>query len=128
MMFFALLVVFGIAALATSALAHDPQRWRYAASLMVLSAALLVVWTADLLSLALENAVGPVPGLIILVLAAAPYGMVMLNLWIRRSRTPLHTPSVADDPVLRRYLAEKLQRSRRRRQTEAHEGATDDAG
>lgn len=128
MMFFALLVGFGLASLATSALAHDPRRWRYAAGLMALFAAILTVWTADLLSLALQNAGQPVPRLITLALAATPYGVVMHNLWIRRRRMPRHTPSVNDDPVLRRYLDEKLRRSRRRRQTEALEGAIDDAG
>ena len=127
-MFFALLIGFGLAALATSALAHDPHRWRYAAGLMALAAAILTVWTANLLSLALENAGGPFPRWTTVALAFAPYGIVMLNLWIRRRRAPRHTPGVNDDPVLRRYLEEKLRRSRRRRQTEALEGATDDAG
>jgi hypothetical protein len=128
MLFVALLIGFVTVAMITSALAHDPHRWGYAASLMAVCAAILAVWSAELLSAGINYLSWPAHPSIIFVFAAAPYAAVVVNVLIRRGRTPQHTPSLEDDPVLRRYVAEKLRRARQRRQAEALEAAPDDGG
>ena len=127
MIFLAVLTVFGAASLVTSALAHDEHRWRYFAVVTAASAAVLTAWTAKVVGMALQYISFPVHPVVAGFIAGTPFAVVMLNLWIRRRRTPRHTPSLNDDPVLRRYLEEKLRRARRRRQAEELEAAADDA-
>ena len=127
MAFLALMVVFIIASMVTSALAYDERRWRYAAGLTVGCAIILSAWTAELLSAGLNFFSYRIVPLSLGGIAATPYIAVLFNLWVRRRRTPRHTPSVDDDPVLRRYLEEKLRRDRRRRQAEAAEAASGEA-
>ena len=128
MIFIALLIVFAAASMVTSALAHDQHRWHYAATITAICAVTLATWTADLLTSALNYVSWQAHPIIVFVFAATPYTAVMRNLWIRRCRTPRHTPSLDDDPVLRRYVAEKVRRTRLRRQAEALEAAAEDGG
>lgn len=126
MILFALLMVFGTASLMTSALAHDELRWRYAAALTVAGAILLTSWSARLLTAGLHHMGYDIHLLMAVLIAGMPNAAVLFNLWIRRKRTPRHTPGPEDDPVLRRYLEEKVRRERRRRQAEALDAAADD--
>jgi hypothetical protein len=128
MIFIALLMLFVAASTVTSALAYDQRRWHYAATITALCAVTLAAWTTNLLSSGLRHVSWQAHPVIVFVFAASPYAAVMLNLWIRRCRTPRHTPGPDDDPVLRRYLAEKRRRARQRRQTEALEAAAEDGG
>ena len=127
MLFLALLAVFAIASLVTSALAHDERRWRYSVGVTIACAMILVSWTANLLSAGLHYLSHRIDPLMAVLIAATPYVVVVFNLWIRRRRTPRHTPGLNDDPVLRRYLEEKLRRHRQRRQAEALESTSNEA-
>jgi type VI protein secretion system component VasK len=121
MLFIALLVVFAACAFVTSALAYDQLRWRYAAIITVVCAVLLAAWTAGLLVAVLRWFSLEVNFALALLSGATPYAIVLAGLWRRRRQTPRHTPSLDDDPVLRRHVAEKLRRVRRQRQAEAQE-------
>ena len=123
-MIFLLLLIFF--ALATTALSYDERRWRYAAGLTVVSGAILTWRSANLLIQALQFLSCEINPAIAVLLAAGPYTWIVLNLWVRRQHTPRHVPGLDDDPVLRRYLEEKLRRLRHRRQAEAMEFGTDD--
>jgi hypothetical protein len=126
MLFIVLLAVFGAGALVTSALAYDELRWRYAIVVTVACAVILAAWTARLLAAALGWLSWDLHPAIALLISAVPYGAVVFSLWTRRRHTPRHVPGLDDDPVLRRHVAEKLRRLRRRRQLEAQEEAAGD--
>jgi hypothetical protein len=53
------------------------------------------------------------------MIVALPFFLVLASLFVRRRNTPRHSPSVNDDPTLRRHLEEKHRRARKRRQDEA---------
>ena len=128
MLFIALLAIFGAASLATSALAYDERRWRYAAGVTVASGVILAAWSAKLLVAAAANQVSwDIHPLVAVLIAVVPYAVVVSNLWARRRHTPRHAPGIDDDPVLRRHVAEKRRRSRLQRQAEADEAAADDS-
>jgi hypothetical protein len=116
--FFALVLIFVTASLVASAFAHDERRWPYPAAVAIACAILLVIWTAQLMNTGLGYFSYRIPPVISVLIAAPPYLVVILNLLIRRRNTPRHVPGLDDDPVLRRYLAEKLRRRRRQRQEE----------
>jgi hypothetical protein len=125
MIFLLLLVSFAIAAMATGALSHDERKWRYAAGLTVATAATLTWRSAELLISALHFISCDIHPVTAGLLAAGPYAWVVVDLWVRRQHTPRHAPGPDDDPVLRRYLEEKLRRHRRRRHAEELEFGTD---
>src|SRR5687767_12278832 len=99
MLFIALLAIFGAAALATSALAYDELRWRYAAGVTVACAVILAAWTTELLVAATLHQVSwDIPPLVAILIAVVPYAVVVSNLWTRRRHTPRHAPGIDHDP------------------------------
>jgi hypothetical protein len=102
-----------------SATAHDEKRWRYPFFAAVACAGWLTIWVArSLRHLLLEieiNLYAPVA----IALVALPFCAVLGSVMVRRQNTPRHSPSIDDDPTLRRHVAEKTRRARKRRQEEA---------
>jgi hypothetical protein len=126
MLFAATLAAFVTGAMVASALAHEPTRWRYAAGLTLGCGVILATWSANVVTATLLFFGTRIEPAVAWVVASVPYALVIVNMWIRRGRTPRYAPGPDDDPVLRRYLAEKLRRRRLRRQAEDTESATDD--
>jgi hypothetical protein len=118
MVFLVLLLVFLGAALVTAGLVYQPRSWRVAMGLTTVCALLLAVLTARYLLGARGTLLAPRSAVLALALATLPYGAVLLRLTLTRLRTPRHEPGPDDDPILRRYLHEKVRRSRKRRQEE----------
>ena len=109
-------LLFIVSVLTTSALAHDEKRWRYAfIGAAACAGALAVLGSRGLRTLFRSIAVELAPSLAILA-AALPLGLILLSLIVRRRNTPRHTPSINDDPTLRRHVEEKTRRARKRRQ------------
>jgi hypothetical protein len=88
--------------------------------------AVLSLWNAELLAGALEYVSVRIDPFWSVVLGALPCALVLADVWWRRRRTPRFKPSLDDDPVLRRYVAEKIRRARLRRQAEELQAASDD--
>jgi hypothetical protein len=113
------LVLFSCSAAVTSGLVYNERGWRYAMGCTAACAVLPLLWIADLLPRLARAASLSLHPALTFVVAALPFGIVLLRLWWRRIHTPRHTPGPEDDPVLRRYLEEKVRRRRKRRQEEA---------
>ena len=128
MLFFGFLVIFAISSLVTSSLAYDGRRWIYAATVTTCSAVVLIWQSAKFLQAIAGFLSFELHLAIAAVFASAPYLYVLFDLWHRRCHTPRHTPSLDDDPVLRRHVEEKIRRGRLRRQAEEQEEMRDDVG
>jgi hypothetical protein len=116
-----LLLTFAFAAMVTSSLAYSERGWRYALAVTLLSAIPLVIWVAGLLRSAVRFFTGDIALPLALLLAALPFALVVAHLCSRRKNTPRHAPGPEDDPLYRRFRAEKLRRYRLRRQQEEQE-------
>jgi len=114
----AVTILFVICALVTSALAYDERRWRYPFLIMSVCAGLLTIWSAQGLRKILLKFDYPLHPAIAIIAVALPFCFVIGSLMARRRSTPRHTPSINDDPTLRRHLEEKTRRARKRRQDE----------
>ena len=109
-------LLFIVSVLTTSALAHDGKRWRYAFLGAAACAGVLTVLGArGLRALFRSIDIELAPSLATLA-AALPLGLILASLIVRRRNTPRHTPSINDDPTLRRHVEEKTRRARKRRQ------------
>jgi len=107
-----------VSALATSALAHDEKRWRYAFLVTAACAGVLTVFGARGLHTLLRGIDLELSPLVATLTAALPSCLILASLIARRRNTPRHTPSINDDPTLRRHVEEKTRRARKRRQEE----------
>lgn len=109
-------LLFIVSALTTSALAHDEKRWRYAFLAAAACAGVLTVLGARGLRTLFRSIDLELSPLVAILAAALPLGLILASLVVRRRNTPRHTPSINDDPTLRRHLEEKARRARKRRQ------------
>jgi hypothetical protein len=114
----ATIVLLAVSAFAASALAHDERRWRYPATIAVGCAVVLTAWGAGALRKMLQAISLDLHPVITGAAVAIPLCLLLRSLVTRRTNTPRHTPSIDDDPVMRRYLNEKIRRARKRRQEE----------
>jgi hypothetical protein len=105
-------------ALLASAFAHDEKRWRYPFLAAAACAGFLTIWGAGALRRMLQHFDTELSPLLATIVAALPFCWVLGNLVVRRRDTPRHTPSLNDDPTLRRHVEEKRRRARKRRQEE----------
>ena len=111
-------LLFVIGALVTSAFAHDEKRWRFPFLATAGCAGILTAWGAGALRRMLHHFDTDLSPLLATITAALPFCLVLGSLIVRRKNTPRHTPSINDDPTLRRHVEEKHRRSRKRRQDE----------
>ena len=109
-------LLFIVSVLTTSALAHDEKRWRYAFLGAAACAGVLTAWGARGLRTMLRSIDLELTPLLATLAAALPLGLILASLVVRRRNTPRHTPSINDDPTLRRHVEEKTRRARKRRQ------------
>lgn len=127
MLYLLTLLAFALAAMVTSSLSFDERRWRWAAGCTAACALVLTTWTGAWLQKLGGGswaALRPAPAFL---LGSLPFVLVLVRLWLRRQATPRHIPSLDDDPVMRRYLAEKVRRIRRQRQEEERLESNSDA-
>ena len=109
-------LLFIVSVLTTSALAHDEKRWRYAFLATAACAGVLTAWGARGLRTMLRSIDLELTPSLATLAAALPWGLILASLVVRRRNTPRHTPSINDDPTLRRHVEEKTRRARKRRQ------------
>lgn len=112
------ILLFIVSVLTTSALAHDEKRWRYAFLAAAACAGVLTVLGARGLRTMLRSIELELTPLVAALAAALPLYLILASLVVRRRNTPRHTPSINDDPTLRRHVEEKTRRARKRRQEE----------
>ena len=118
MLYLLVLLLFAVIAMVTSGLAYAERAWRYAMGATTLAAVLLVIWSADFLQRVARYFSGEIDLTVALAAAALPFGGVLLHLCARRQNTPRHAPGPDDDPLYRRFRAEKIRRRRLQRQQE----------
>ena len=111
-------ILFVVGALVTSAFAHDEKRWRYLFLATAGCGGFLTIWGSRVLQRMLQHFDTELSPLLATIAAALPFCWVLGNLVVRRRNTPRHTPSINDDPTLRRHVEEKHRRARKRRQEE----------
>jgi hypothetical protein len=109
-------LLFIVSVLTTSALAYDEKRWRYAFLGAAVCAGMLTVLGARGLRAMFRSIDLELTPLAAVLATALPLGLILASLIMRRRNTPRHTPSINDDPTLRRHVEEKTRRARKRRQ------------
>lgn len=116
MLYLLVFVLFVVTAFVTSTLRYTLHAWRWGMAAAVACAVILIgpaLRVLPVLAKAVSLPLGPAA---IWTLALLPFGVVLLRLWLQRRNTPRALPGPDDDPVLRRFRAEKLRRRRLERQ------------
>ena len=112
------LLAFTGAALVTSSLAHTARAWRYAMAVTILCAFAAVAGIGQTLHAVTRYFSSEVSHGLLVAVSALPFILALASLYNRRRHTPRHTPGPEDDPLYRRFRAEKLRRHRLQRQQE----------